>query len=75
MLTKTQLIKSIWLCDNDKVWKECQRYGVQVSRNDYTEESGRYEGVNTWLQYQHLGLIVTLHACRGEVTTIETAPV
>jgi hypothetical protein len=75
MLTKPQLIKYVMSGFMDEVWKECQRYGVRLSRVDWTEESGHYEGANAWQQFQYHGLIVTIELVRGEVKSIETAPV
>ena len=75
MLTKSQLIKAVMSGFMDEVWKECQRYGVRLSRVDWTEEDGHYQGANTWEQFQHHGLIVTIELVLGEVKSIETAPV
>ena len=75
MLTKPQLIKYVMSGFFDEVWKDCQRYGERVSRVDWIEESGYYEGANAWQQFQHHGLIVTIELVRGEVRSIETAPV
>jgi hypothetical protein len=75
MLTKPQLIKAIITGAMTEVWKECQRYGVRLSRVDWAEETGHYQGANTWEQFQHHGLIVTIELIRGEVRSIETAPV
>lgn len=75
MLTKPQLIKAVLAGFTDEVWKECQRYGQRISRIDFTEESGFYEGANSFIQYMHHGLIVTIELCRGEVRSVETAPV
>jgi len=75
MLTKSQLIKAVMSGFMDEVWKECQRYGVRLDRVDWTEESGFYEGCNAWVRYVHRGLIVTIELVRGEVKSIETAPV